>query len=304
MHIVLAMVKKTEKYPLILELEIFGSPDSWATSELDWRKLLQPRSKTPPLPILVTGFWISLVSDTSAAPQCKVNPLPASREWIHYPLSITNFCSYSVLNHTNMDHWQAPDSLNDYSFFFDDSLDIFGNVDFDANPLDQLLYATTAPLSPTSWPCFLGDSLTPPFPAEALLGNDEIDPNSLQTIGDCPEPLEQHLRSQATSIPSRDLSNLLKVDQQARFYTLHKEGLLEVEKPKPKKTKWDKSVVVFSSKPNSTKAPRQRKSFGKSRREEVALTRKIGACIQCRIRKGSVKHNLLLNLKVFWLILG
>jgi hypothetical protein len=188
-----------------------------------------------------------------------------------------------------MDHWQTPDSLDDYSSFFDDSLDVFGNVDFDANPLDQLLYATTAPLSPTFRPRFLGESLTLPFPAEALFGNDEIDTNSLQTIGDCPEPLEQHLRSQATSIPFRDPSNLLKVDQQARFCTIHKEGLLEVEKPKAKKTKWDKSVVVFSSKPNSTKAPRQRKSFGKSRREEVALTRKVGACIQCRIRKGSVK---------------
>ena len=203
-----------------------------------------------------------------------------------------------------MDHQQTPDSLDYSSFFFDDSFDVFGNVDFDAHPLDQLLYATTTPLSPTSKPCFLGESLTLPFPAAGLLGNDEINANSLQTIGDCPEPLQQHLTSQAASIPFRDPSNLLKVAQQARFCTIHEEGLLEVEKPKAKKTKWDKSVVVFSSKPNSTKAPRQRKSFGKSRREEVALTRKVGACIQCRIRKGSVKkNNLLLDLKVFWLIL-
>jgi len=182
-----------------------------------------------------------------------------------------------------MDHRQTPDSLDYSSFFFDDSLDVFGNVDFDAHPLDQLLYATTTPLSPTSQPCFLGESLTLPFPAAGLLGNDEINANSLQTIGDCPEPLKQHLTSQAASIPFRDSSNLLKVAQQARFCTIHEEGLLEGEKPKAKKTKWDKSVVVFSSKPNSTKAPRQRKSFGKSRREEVALTRKVGACIQCRI---------------------
>jgi len=81
MHVVLAMVNKMElNNPLILELEIFGSPDSWAQVNLIGGSSAASIKKRHHFPILVTRFWISLVSTPLLSGMYKVNPLLLSRE--------------------------------------------------------------------------------------------------------------------------------------------------------------------------------------------------------------------------------
>jgi hypothetical protein len=55
-----------------------------------------------------------------------------------------------------------------------------------------------------------------------------------------------------------------------------------------KKRKWKESVVVFSSDPNIKISTRKRSAFNDNRRREVAMNRRVGACVQCRLRRGSV----------------
>lgn len=55
-----------------------------------------------------------------------------------------------------------------------------------------------------------------------------------------------------------------------------------------KKRKWESSVVVFSTNPDTKVKCRRRREFDEARRKEIALNRVIGACIQCKLRKGSV----------------
>ena len=49
---------------------------------------------------------------------------------------------------------------------------------------------------------------------------------------------------------------------------------------------------VFAANPNIEVTPRKRKAFSTSRKAEVALTRGIGACVQCKKRKGTVSFHI------------
>jgi hypothetical protein len=55
-----------------------------------------------------------------------------------------------------------------------------------------------------------------------------------------------------------------------------------------KKRKWKESMVVFSSNPNVKISTRKRSAFDDNRRREVAMNRRVGACVQCKLRRGSV----------------
>ncbi|KAG4443427.1 hypothetical protein IFR05_001106 [Cadophora sp. M221] len=61
------------------------------------------------------------------------------------------------------------------------------------------------------------------------------------------------------------------------------------------KRKIAESVVVFSTTSDVEVKPRKRKAFSKSRKEEVALNRLIGACIQCKIKKNACTFGLPCN---------
>jgi hypothetical protein len=65
---------------------------------------------------------------------------------------------------------------------------------------------------------------------------------------------------------------------------------LSLEAPAANKRKWESSIVVFSSNPDTKSKVkyRRRKGFDEARRKEVAMNRIIGACVQCKLRKGSV----------------
>jgi len=113
--------------------------------------------------------------------------------------------------------------------------------------------------------------------AGLVLGNDEINANSLQTIGDCLSPSQQHLTSQAASIPFRDPSNLLKVASKLDFARFMKKDIGGRE-TKAKKTKWDKSVVVIFLEAKLHESPKTEKELREIEREELPHS-EVGACI-------------------------
>lgn len=59
----------------------------------------------------------------------------------------------------------------------------------------------------------------------------------------------------------------------------------------PVKRKWDESIIVFSVNSDNRVKAKKRKCYDNVRREEVALTRIVHACIQCKLSKGRVSSN-------------
>ncbi|KAF8849451.1 hypothetical protein BDZ45DRAFT_680506 [Acephala macrosclerotiorum] len=64
---------------------------------------------------------------------------------------------------------------------------------------------------------------------------------------------------------------------------------------KPKKRKWEESVIIFSSEPNGTTQLRKRNAFDDARRREVALNRRVGACVQCKLRRARCNFGIPCN---------
>jgi hypothetical protein len=60
------------------------------------------------------------------------------------------------------------------------------------------------------------------------------------------------------------------------------------DKDESQKRKWRDSIVVFPANPDVNPVQKRRRAFDPARREEVALNRMIGACTQCKMRKGRV----------------
>jgi hypothetical protein len=54
------------------------------------------------------------------------------------------------------------------------------------------------------------------------------------------------------------------------------------------KRKWEDGILVFGANEGNEIARRKRKAFSQSRKKEVALNRRIGVCIRCKIGKLSV----------------
>jgi hypothetical protein len=52
------------------------------------------------------------------------------------------------------------------------------------------------------------------------------------------------------------------------------------------------AIHVFRANPNIEVTPRKRKTFSTSRKAEVALTRRVGACVQCKKRKETVSLHI------------
>jgi hypothetical protein len=53
------------------------------------------------------------------------------------------------------------------------------------------------------------------------------------------------------------------------------------------------AIHVFAANPNTQVTPRKRKAFSPSQKAEVASTRRIGACVQCKKRKEAVSFHIL-----------
>jgi len=60
------------------------------------------------------------------------------------------------------------------------------------------------------------------------------------------------------------------------------------EAPVAIKRKWEDSVLIFGASPEKKVVQRKRKAFSSDRRRDVHRNRILGACIQCKLRRGPV----------------
>lgn len=67
-----------------------------------------------------------------------------------------------------------------------------------------------------------------------------------------------------------------------------------------RKRPWDNSLVVFPVSGGNPVSQRQRKAYSETRKKEVARNRLIGACAQCKLRRGPVSHHLILPKMYIW----
>jgi hypothetical protein len=159
-----------------------------------------------------------------------------------------------------------------------------------------------------------GDNFTEPFGISysAMLDADQIafDDQDISLLYpwdfDQPEALGESARFTEDSTTSPDSELII-------FTPLHSpvehSGFLEQELPRQlagsandqanthsykKKRKWDDSIVIFSAKTDEKVTIRKRKRYGNERKKQVAAHRLVGACIQCKLRKGSVSENLVM----------
>lgn len=99
-----------------------------------------------------------------------------------------------------------------------------------------------------------------------------------------------HQISQASMVPS---SKLTRASKSKKSDAAGAPQCAQSGISGPTKRKWDDSMIVFPVAPNEEMDVRTRKTYSPVRRKQVALNRLLGACIQCRVRKGSVSIILL-----------
>ncbi|KAH6678188.1 hypothetical protein B0J14DRAFT_316756 [Halenospora varia] len=59
-----------------------------------------------------------------------------------------------------------------------------------------------------------------------------------------------------------------------------------------KRRNWESSIILFSANPGSKVKPKKRKRFSEARKYEVALNRKIGACLHCKLKRLSCNFGI------------
>jgi hypothetical protein len=193
-----------------------------------------------------------------------------------------SFLFYStLLIMENSDLWGTMD---DHSIFLeDDHLNLFGDdmlsLDFDQFPASVV-----------------GDWFNPPvdsaierdFTAVPTASQDEwtnysTDADILYGSGDLSELCIQH-------------PDYMRVDACTNGFTArHMESVQSSQEDQERdntslsmKRKIEDSIIVFSANSDAKIIPKRRKTFSKSRKREVAMNRLIGACVQCKLRKGPV----------------
>jgi hypothetical protein len=188
----------------------------------------------------------------------------------------------------NSDLW-GP--LDDYSIFFPgDELNLFGNdllgVDFDFDFEQFLLPPTQDTFNPVvdstpARPDF--GTISPTLQHTATIYATDIGSNA-DSI-DYPElsipPLETISDGQRSE-PVED-----KPEDSTRC---HSEDEDQDNLSISMKRKIEDAIIVFSANADTKVVPKRRKAYSKPRKREVALHRMVGACIQCKVRKGPVSQ--------------
>jgi hypothetical protein len=187
--------------------------------------------------------------------------------------------------------------LDDYSIFLPgDDLNLFGNdllgVDFD---FDQFL------LPPTQ------DTFNPvadSTPARSDFGT--ISPTLQHTATTCATNTSSNAGSidyPELSIPPLQTTSDGQQsdpieDKPADGTQCHSEDEDQDNLSISLKRKIEDAIIVFSANADTKAVPKRRKAYSKSRKREVALHRMVGACIQCKVRKGSVSQHACLGLNL------
>jgi hypothetical protein len=182
----------------------------------------------------------------------------------------------------NSDLWGTMD---DYSIFLeDDHLNLFGDdmlsLDFDQFPASAIGDWFNPPVSSaierdlTAVPTALQDEWTNySTDADILYGSGNLSdlciqhPDHMREVDDCTNGITAKHTESVQSPREDEERNNISLSM---------------------KRKIEDSIIVFSANSDAKIIPKRRKTFSKPRKREVAMNRLIGACIQCKLRKGPV----------------
>lgn len=199
-----------------------------------------------------------------------------------------------------MDDWAAFGTLDDWSALFHDDLqDLFADINFTVEQAQCTSYDLELGMVPGfNFLTGYDNSLIQAPGFSSISEGHDTSPLLLQNVVEY-IPSEDVLHPSQSFVPAIELSDTLPIPEHPPSDN-KKDQLVESQRSKAKKLKWNDSIVVFPARADSRKTHRERKSFGNARRKEVALTRRVGACVQCKLKKTSVSmayHYLLSYVK-------
>lgn len=183
-----------------------------------------------------------------------------------------------------MDNQNPWESYQDYSAFIpDDNFNLFGdpglNFDFPELPFLDL----GDPSASQHFTDLDFDSLG----IGALQGAMDLSSTLTDCVMRCEVPEPRH-----PTASEADRSSPAPPHCDVHRKKTHRKRFHEGGPSTANRGKWEDSVIVFGAQPEIKVALRKRKRFDASRRQEVALHRLVGACIQCKLRKASVSTTL------------
>jgi hypothetical protein len=171
------------------------------------------------------------------------------------------------------------------SDIFSDSFNLFDDVNFglefggfdfpdQANDTLQTMMEPAAfhtPLAPQSQPqCQLGGGSV-----DRILDDFRL---TLLPTNEPPTTLDEDSKLHPRELPT---------NQKGQCQTLKTKDKVK-HTDAPKKRKWEDSMLIFGANPETKIVQRKRKAFSTNRRKEVHRNRTLGACIQCKLRRGPV----------------
>jgi hypothetical protein len=186
-----------------------------------------------------------------------------------------------------MDDWAVFGTPDDWSALFHDDLqDLFADINFTVEQAQCTSYALESEMVPgCNFLTGYDNSLIQAPEFSSFSEGHDTSP-LLQSLVEY-IPSENVLHPSQSFVPTIELSDTLPIPEHPPSDN-KKDQPVESQKSKTKKLKWNDAIVVFPARADSVKTHRQRKSFGNVRRKEVALTRRVGACVQCKLKKTSV----------------
>ncbi|KAH8646019.1 hypothetical protein BGZ60DRAFT_554837 [Tricladium varicosporioides] len=161
---------------------------------------------------------------------------------------------------------------------YDEHLNLFGDIDFEQDlfGVDFLdsLSSTGDAFRPANHGSSHSSTLNSDYPSTTISPDQTID----ATYQILAEDKEAFTNRQIYSPTATDLVAAVSPEQD-RQRKRNNETAQNID--------WRDSMIVFSSATGKKAKQRKRKRFSPSRKEQVTLQRKIGSCIQCKLRKAS-----------------
>jgi hypothetical protein len=182
-----------------------------------------------------------------------------------------------------MDDWNDMGDFRDYSAFFpDENCDLFGDsqLKFDLChiPFPEIEIDNVFSFPGSVWDASTQDAgFKDSWPRDPGLTT----PQPLSPTG--PEALV-HTQNSFTSGGVQSTQPLPAVPDDLDISDLNEAARSATRSTPP----WKDSLIVFSARSGVNVSQKQRKTFTPKRRKEVAMNRKIGACVQCKLKKAPV----------------
>jgi hypothetical protein len=195
-----------------------------------------------------------------------------------------------------MDTWGQPETSDNWlPGFHDEFQDLFPDINFDTDPVHCTTYEFETMMAPEFNLSFLAEYDRPfDSTAECSSFSEACDISTVHFQHNvdivCPEDVL--LTPRSIAVPPAELLEAPCRPENSQTDIQNRE-IVKHNRSKAKNLKWNDSIVIFPANADSKKTPRQRRSFGSTRRKEVALTRRVGACVQCKLKKASVSPRLL-----------